>query len=138
MKERYTKQITVEDFKYHSKVEVPLIDIGKCNFGCVPDIVVLNRGEVQVKYKLACRSDTIKHFYTAPLLISYPAPADILDENKAVSLSEAARLNSVFKKHISQCTCKTGWKASHCHCITMSKKCSSQCHKRLQFKNYDE
>ena len=43
----------------------------------------------------ACRFGRIESFYTASLLISYPAPVDILDKSKTVSLREAARQHSV-------------------------------------------
>ena len=92
----------MEDFNVGDNVavKVPPIDRGKFDVSRVPAVVVLKRGQVQAKYILACRFGTIESFYTASSLISYPAPIDILDEGKTVSLREAARLHSVLKKDI--------------------------------------
>ena len=100
MKERYAKRkrTKVEDFDIGDNVAPT--DRGKGDVSRVPTVVVLKRGQVQAKYKLACRFGTIASFSTASSLISYPAPVDILDEGKTVSLREAARLHSVLKKDI--------------------------------------
>ena len=99
IKESYAKrkQIKVENFDVGDNVavKVPPIDKAKCDTSHVPVVVALKRGQVQPKYKLACRFGTIEGFYTASSLINYPAPVDILDEDKTVSLREAARLHSV-------------------------------------------
>ena len=119
-------------------MKVPPTDRCKCDVSRVPPVVILKRGQIQPKYKLACRFGTIESIFTASSLISYPVPIDILDEDKTVSLREAARLHSVLKKDISKCNCKTGCKTSRCHCKKISIKCSSQYHKGLKCKNYDE
>ena len=142
MKERYAKRkrIKVKDFNVGDNVvvKVPPIDRGRCNVSRVPAVVVLKRGQVQAKYKLACRFGTIESFYTASSLISYPAPVNILEEGKTISLREAARLHFILKKDISKRNCKTGCKTSHCPCKKINAKCSSQCHKGLKYKNCDK
>ena len=129
MKEIYAKckQIKVEDFDVggNVSVKVPLIDRGKCDVSHVPAVQQQSFG-------------TTESFYTASTLISYPAPVDIVDEDKTVSLREAAILHSVLKKDISKCNFKTRCKTSHCHCKKISIKCSSQCHKGLKCKICDE
>ena len=48
-------------------------DRGKGDVSRVPTVVVLKRGQIQAKYKLACRFGTIASFYTASSLISLPS-----------------------------------------------------------------
>ena len=142
MKERYAKRtpINVGDFDLGDNVvvKVPPVDKGKCNVSHVPAVIVLKRGQVQPKHKLACTFSKIQSIYTASSLIIYPAPVDILDEDKTVLLREAARLHSILKKDISKCNSKTECKTSHYHCKKISLKCSSQCQKGLKCKIYDE
>ena len=59
------KRIKMEDFNVGDNVvvKVPTINRGKCVVGRVPAVVVLKRGQVQAKYKLACRFGTIKFLY---------------------------------------------------------------------------
>ena len=107
-------------------MNVSPIGRGKCTVSRVPAVVVLERGQVQAKYKLACRFGTIERFFIASLLISYQAPVDTYsEEDKTVSLREAARLHSVLKKDISKCNFKTGWKTGLCHCKKISIICLS-------------
>ena len=77
MKERYAKhkRIKVEDFNVgdNAAAKVPPTDRGKCDASRVLAVVVLKRGQVQAKYKLACRFGTIESFYTASSLISSKA-----------------------------------------------------------------
>ena len=138
MKQKYAKQkqMKVEDFDVEDNVavKVPPIDRGGCDVCSVSTGVVLKRGQVQAKYKLACRFGTTETFYAASSLMSYPTAVDILDEDKTVSLREAARLHSVLKKDISKCNCKTECKTTHYHCKKISTKCSSQFHKGLKCK----
>ena len=99
IKESYAKhkQIKVENLYVGDNVavKVPPIDKAKCDASHVSAVLALKRGQVQPKYELACRFGTIESFYTASSLMNYPAPVDILDEDKTVSLREAARLHSV-------------------------------------------
>ena len=134
------KRINVEDFDVGDNVavKVALIDRGKCDVSRVTAVVALKRQQVQAKYKLACRFGTVENFYAVSSLISYPAPVDILDKGKTVSLRKAARLHSVLKKNISKCNWKTGCKTSHFHCQKISTKCLPQCHKGIKCKNYDK
>ena len=56
------KRIKMEDFNVGDNVvvKVPTINRGKCDVGRVPAVVLLKRGKIQAKYKLACRFGTIK------------------------------------------------------------------------------
>ena len=84
MKESYAKRqrIKFEDFDVGDNVAVNVSPIGrgKCTVSRVPAVVVLERGQVQAKYKLACRFGTIERFFIASLLISYQAPVDTYSE----------------------------------------------------------
>ena len=64
MKERYAKhkRIKVEDFNVgdNPAAKVPPTDRGKCDASRVPAVVVLKRGQVQAKYKLAYRFGTTR------------------------------------------------------------------------------
>ena len=92
---------------------------------------MLKRGQINPKYKLACKFGT---------LVLYPGPANLSVEisNTEISLREAARIQSVIKKDTIKCKCKSGCKTTHCICKRNNKKCFSHCHKGLKCSNGDE
>ena len=75
---------------------------------------MLNRGQINPKYKLACQIGTLKSLVTASSLILSPGPVSLSVErsNTKMSLREAARKHSVMKNDIIKCKCKSGCKTT--------------------------
>ena len=109
-------------------VKIPPHDRRKCEVNRLPAVVVLKRGQINPKYKLACKFGT---------LVLYPGPANLSVEisNTEISLREAARKHSVIKSDIIKCKCKSVCKTTHCICKRNNKKCLSHCHKDLKCSN---
>ena len=121
-------------------VKIPPHDREKYEVNRLPAAVVLKRGQINPKYKLACQFGTLESLFTASSLIPYPGPVNLSVEisNTEISLREAARIQSVIKKDTIKCKCKSGCKTTHCICKRNNKKCFSHCHKGLKCSNGDE
>ena len=144
MKVRYAKRKRLQfvDFAVGDNVavKIPPQDRGKCEVNRLPAVVVLKRGPINPKYKLACQFGTLESLFTASSLIPYPGPVSLSVEmsNTKISLREAARKHSVIKSDIIKCKCKYGCKTTHCICKRNNKMCLSHCHKGLKCSNGDE
>ena len=132
MKLKYAKRKRLQfvDFAVGDNVavKIPPQDRRKCEVNRLPAVVVLKRGQINPKYKLACKFGT---------LVLYPGPANLSVEisNTEISLREAARKHSVIKSDIIKCKCKSVCKTTHCICKRNNKKCLSHCHKDLKCSN---
>ena len=115
-------------------------DRGKCEVNRLPAVVVLKRGQINLKYKLACQFGTLESLFNASSLIPYPGPVNLSVEisNTEISLREAARKHSVIKSDIIKCKRKSGYETTHCICKRNNKKCLPNCHTRLKCSNGDE
>ena len=143
MKIKYAKRKRLEVADYSSgdnvAVKIPPQDRGKCEVKRLPATVVLKRGRVHPKYKLACQYGTLESFYTASSLIRYPGAVNLSDNvDKEISLREAARKHAIVKANIVKCKCRTGCKTSHCICKKNGKNCFSGCHKGLKCNNCED
>ena len=124
MKLKYAKRKRLQfvDFAVGDNVavKIPPHDRRKCEVNRLPAVVVLKRGQINPKYKLACKFGT---------LVLYPGPANLSVEisNTEISLRETARKHSVIKSDIIKCKCKSGYKTTHCICKRNNKKCLPNC-----------
>ena len=93
-------------------VKIPPHDRRKCEVNRLPAVVVLKRGQINPKYKLACQFGKLGSLFTASSLIPYPGPVNLSVEtsNTEISLREAARKHSVIKNDIIKRKCKSGCK----------------------------
>ena len=144
MKFKYAKRKRLQfvDFAVGDNVtvKIPRQDREKCEVNRLPAKVVLKRGQINPKYKLAGQFGTLESLFTASSLMPYPGPVKLSVEisNTEISLREAARKYSIIKSDIIKSKCKSGCKTTHCICKRNNKKCFSHCHKGLKCSNGDE
>ena len=88
-------------------VKIPPQERGKCEVNRLPAVVVLKRGQMNPKYKLACQFGTLESLFAASSLIPFPGPVSLSVEmsNTEIPLSEVARKYSVIKNDIIKFKC---------------------------------
>ena len=74
MKVKYAKRKSLESVDFvvgdNVAVKIPPQDRGKCEVNRLPAVVVLKRGQINPKYKLACQFGTLESLFTVSSLIS--------------------------------------------------------------------
>ena len=121
-------------------MKIPPQGSGKCEVNRLPAVVVLKKGQINPKYKLACQFGTLEALFTASSLILYPGPVNLSVEisNTEISLTKAARKHSVITSDTIKCKCKSSCRTTHCICKRNNKKFLLHCHKGLICGNGDE
>ena len=139
MKEQFAKKkkVIVQEFQIGDNVavKVPKNDRSKVAMQRIPAVVVKLKNTTPPMYKLACQNGTLSGYFSTSELISFPGVVRINNEDKEISLREAAKLHSITKEVTIFCKCKKLCQNKSCPCKKNDRKCYSRCHLGNSCKN---
>ena len=142
MKESFArkKRVKVQLFQVGDNVavKVPKNDRSKVAMRRIQAVVVKLKNTSPPMYKLACQYGTIAGYFSTSELIPFPGKVQIENEDKEITLREAARQHSASKEMTIFCKCKTFCESKRCPCRRNDRICYTRCHSGNGCKNMQD